>query len=84
MVKGGLCVLGILLGSLSALPFIWWGGGNLSVCQLADIAFCILFVFVLLTLFQDGVFSGTESSGHRQGAEVVPWLGRECVPLWSL
>ena len=81
MVQGGLCILGLLLGSWSALPLNWWGGGNLSVCQLADIAFCI-FCVCALTLFQDGVLSGTESAGHRQGAEVVPWLGREFVPLW--
>ena len=83
MVKGGLCLLGILLGSVSALPFIWWGGVKVSVCQYSDIAFVYFSAFVI-ALFQDVILAGTKPFGHRQGAEIVPWLGRECVPLWSL
>ena len=84
MVQGGLCILGLLLGSWSALPLIWWGSGNLSVCQLADIAFLYYFCVCDFALFQDGVFLGTKLTGHRQGAEVVPGLGREFVPLWQV
>ena len=84
MVKGWVVFIGFwLLGSVSALPFIWWGGVFVSVCQYSDIAFVIFCAFVF-ALFQDVVLSGTKPFGHRQGAEVVSWLGRELVPLWSL
>ena len=86
MVKGWVVFIGfLLLGSVSALPFICRGGIFVSVCQCSDIAFVIFCAFVFLfALFQDVLHSGTKPFGHLEGAEVVPWLGRELVPLWPL
>ena len=83
MVKGGLCILG-LLGSCLALPLIWWGLVLLSVCQLADFAYLYYFCACDFALFQNGVLIGAKLTGHRQGAEVVPGMGREFVPLWQV
>ena len=83
MVIGWVVFTGLLLlGSVSALPFIWWGGVFCPSISVSDIAF-VFFVPCLLC-FRCVFLSGTKPVGHLEGAEVVPWLGWELVPLWPL
>ena len=79
----GVSLPGYYLGSFVSLAIRLVRLGCVRLLALLILRiFCIL-LCVLVSL-QDVLFAGAKLFGYFLGAEALPWLGRELVPLWPL